>query len=541
MAGSLEMPSASAIELSDLASPHQHVDAGSVCVVLLEDFNSETEVGNAKNDASEVHEPAGSPLARKTLLTVVACYVLGNYRLVKAFVRDSLMTCTALLIAVTHYILFRVLDGKDLSGNPVLSQPRITAISLVLVTAFRASLLTALGISAAQSLWLHLRSKALPVSLIERLFWMQRNVFELAYPRIARHAPILLLAAVVYWAVSIAIIHPPGALTVQSEQVSYMARVNASVMNPQPDLSVREDTWPALKGLAEVRSISKYYDFPIGTGFTGNFSSTYWYETPELRLQRLVKLVIVTGQIVALAPLGTVNSSHSFSFEGPQVRCRGQPKTTTTKDVQGDAYHHELVFNTGWSGAEWEISPTKIILSTSEVKGYFLALNQSAPAKLGSHTGPDNRTMSLVIEHSVIECNAYQAKFNVDFRYERGVQMIKYNTDAESELLFQTILGVPKNGDGSPQSGQQILDWVPKVRHWNHIASCYAILEAVGRSLTYNWNDNFMTQYGENGGTYRLLNGSDVAMQQVSFDWDRKIVRSKPSRCRISTLLHAHI
>jgi hypothetical protein len=290
----------------------------------------------------------------------------------------------------------------------------------------------------------------------------------------------------------------------------------------------------------------KYYEFPIGTGSTENFSSTYSYEAPELRLQRLVKLVMVTGQIVALAPLGTVNSSHSFSFEGPQVHCQGLPKTNTTKDVQGDAYHHELVFSTDWSGARWDISSTKIILSTSEVKGYFLALNQSAPAKLGSHTGPDNRTMSLVIEHSVIECNAYQAKFNVDFRYERGVQMIKYNTDAESELLFQTILGVPKDGDGNPQSGQQFLEWVPTVLHWNHIASCYAIFEAVGRSLTYSWNEHFMTRHGPHdkngpGGTYQLLNGSDVAMKQVIFNLDPEIVKSKPSRCRISTLLHAHI
>jgi hypothetical protein len=518
MAGSLEMPSASAVELSDLASPRQHEDANSVRVVLLEDSNSETEVANAKDDASKIHEPAGSLLARKTLLTVVACYVLGNHRLVKAFVRDSLITCTAFLIAVTHYVLFRVLDGKDLSGNPVLSQPRNTAISLILVTAFRASLLTALEVSSAQSLWLLLRSKTLPVSLIESLFWMQRNIFELANPKIVRHAPILLLAAVVYWAVSIAIIYPPGALIVQSEQVSYMTKVNASVMNPRPDLNTQEDIWPVMKSLADIWFADKeLFNFPTGTGSSGRFSVRYSFEAPVPRLQRIVNLGIATGQIITLTPLGTANSSHSFSFEGPQVRCRSLPKVTTTKDVRGDAFHHELVFNTSWSGVRRdEVSPATIIFSTNEVKGYFPALNQSAPAVPGSY----NRSMTLVIEQSVTECDAYQTNFTVDFRYESGVQMVKYNADTGSKLLFQTRLGLRKYAtkDGEyVHNSQEYREWAANLLHWNHVASCYAILDTVGKSLTYNWNLLLITSPSNTNtaGTYRLPNGSDVEINEI--------------------------
>jgi hypothetical protein len=426
------------------------------------------------------------------------------------------------LLSIAHYILFRVLDGKDSSINPVLSQSRVTVISLLLVTAFRAFLLTALGTSFAQSMWFLLRSKALPVSLIESLFWIRRNIFELANPKIARQAPILLLAAVVYWAVSIAIIYPPGALIVQSEQFSYMTGVNASVMNPRPDPNTREITWPFLNGLAEVWVWgTEFFDFPTGTGSTGNFSTKYSYEVPEIRLQRIVKLGMITGQIVTLAPLGTLNSSHSFSFAGPQLRCRNLPNITTTKDIQGDAYHHESVFNITWLGARskaYEVFPIKITLSAKEVKGYFLALNQSAPAKLESYGGPDNRTMSLVIEESLIECDAYQANISVDFRYESGVQLVKYNADVGSKLLFQTDLRLPQNATkdgGILRTSKEYLEWAPNVLQWNHIASCYAILEAVGKSLTYNWNTHFTVGFGENVGTYRLSNGSDIAIREV--------------------------
>jgi hypothetical protein len=80
------MPGASAVEFSVLASQRKCEHAKSDHVVLLQDFNSETEIGNAKNDASKIHEPDGFPLARKTFFAIVSCYISGNHRLIKVLV-----------------------------------------------------------------------------------------------------------------------------------------------------------------------------------------------------------------------------------------------------------------------------------------------------------------------------------------------------------------------------------------------------------------------------------------------------------------------
>lgn len=81
-----------------------------------------------------------SSLPWKTLLATIGCYILGTKRHENHGSHTKALTyMIALLISISHYVFFRALEGKDPSASSSLSQPQVTTISLLLVTAFRFS------------------------------------------------------------------------------------------------------------------------------------------------------------------------------------------------------------------------------------------------------------------------------------------------------------------------------------------------------------------------------------------------------------------
>jgi hypothetical protein len=82
-----------------------------------------------------------------------------------------LLTLSALLLAVAHCLFFQYLDGRILSpgiGLPTtktttIPQGYVTALSFLLITAFRAALVASVGICYTQYLWATLRTKVLKV------------------------------------------------------------------------------------------------------------------------------------------------------------------------------------------------------------------------------------------------------------------------------------------------------------------------------------------------------------------------------------------
>jgi hypothetical protein len=128
-----------------------------------------------------------------------------------------------LLFAVAHHSLFIYLDGRviDLSNESIpfdstnFLQSSATTFSLVLVTAFRAAMIASIGMCYTQCLWKKLRSELLQIGLIEELFQIGKNVLRLFKPAVVWYAPLLLSVAVLSWLLPVAIIYPPGALTVE--------------------------------------------------------------------------------------------------------------------------------------------------------------------------------------------------------------------------------------------------------------------------------------------------------------------------------------
>lgn len=65
-----------------------------------------------------------------------------------------------------------------------------------------------------QHLWRILRTTSVKVSEIELLYTVRNNLFLLAHPGVVKTTPLLFLLAVFIWTIPLAVIYPPGALTV---------------------------------------------------------------------------------------------------------------------------------------------------------------------------------------------------------------------------------------------------------------------------------------------------------------------------------------
>ncbi len=158
---------------------------------------------------------------------------------------------------MAHFLFFHFIDGRGISNAFALRQSHVATFSLLLITAFRAVIVAALGICFTQYLWYTVRTRCLKISLIEDLFQIRSNVFELANLKNFRQAPVLFLAATLSWLVPLATIYPPGALTVQSELYTSLTNVNASIMNPKLDFAVNQVD---IRSLADISGGVHYRD-----------------------------------------------------------------------------------------------------------------------------------------------------------------------------------------------------------------------------------------------------------------------------------------
>jgi hypothetical protein len=145
----------------------------------------------------------------------------------------TLIATAAFASALGHYLLFSALDGT-LVDDRYLQQPQVSAISLLLVTIFKASFTAGVGTCFAQFLWWTLRGMATAIAIVEKLFLLRSNLFALANARSAWKAPVLFLMALAVWCIGIATIYPPGALIVVSLPYASTQNLNMSVWQPEP-------------------------------------------------------------------------------------------------------------------------------------------------------------------------------------------------------------------------------------------------------------------------------------------------------------------
>lgn len=128
-------------------------------------------------------------------------------------------------------MMHRKLDGTFADKDNI-KQSHVTTASLLLGGLFKATLTASVGLSFAQNLWHVLRGHPMTVRRIDRLFLLRNNIFLLGHPSNLRYAPILYSMAIYIWCIGIAMVYPPGSLTVDLGSFSRTSLHNLSVMMP---------------------------------------------------------------------------------------------------------------------------------------------------------------------------------------------------------------------------------------------------------------------------------------------------------------------
>jgi hypothetical protein len=93
------------------------------------------------------------------------------------------------------------------------------------------SLFGSIGLCFAQHLWRVLRQEALPLYRIEQLFTVRSKALVLTNAGVFWTAPLLFSMAVYLWLLEVAVVYPPGALTVVTQSLTSTNNLNMAVVN----------------------------------------------------------------------------------------------------------------------------------------------------------------------------------------------------------------------------------------------------------------------------------------------------------------------
>lgn len=123
------------------------------------------------------------------------------------------------------------MNGREDYGPPF-DQPFVTGLSYFFVNGFRLLLAASLGISFVQMVWKLLRSRPIQLGDLDHLLSVLSNPLQLGRVSLFWKAPIPFLCAIVFWCLPIAMVFPPGALTIETRTISTVSENTVSTLNP---------------------------------------------------------------------------------------------------------------------------------------------------------------------------------------------------------------------------------------------------------------------------------------------------------------------
>ncbi|OKL61050.1 hypothetical protein UA08_03129 [Talaromyces atroroseus] len=144
---------------------------------------------------------------------------------------SAILSCflIAISLATAHLGLFRWLDQRRV--DETITQPYVTALSLVFVNGFRMLLAAALGISFVQIVWKLLRVRPMQLGDLDKLLSVLGNPLQLGRIGLFWRVPIPFLCAVLFWCLPIAMVFPPGALTVEPKTLTRRSQTSVPIFD----------------------------------------------------------------------------------------------------------------------------------------------------------------------------------------------------------------------------------------------------------------------------------------------------------------------
>jgi hypothetical protein len=348
---------------------------------------------------------------------------------------------SALLCSILHYIFFDQLQGSIASGdNARISQSYTTAISLLLVTLFKASLLGSVGVCSAQYLWRVLRGKPIALAKVESLFQMRHSLLELVNPRVILTGSFLIAAYT--WLVPLAALYPPGALTIAATPFPLTKDVRMSV----PEVSFLSNfnslQYNASSRLARISNLShRFLGAPVSPVDNKwpkvNVSTTAEVAAIFPFLAPFAKHVVSTGEIIFSPPPSVgVNASYILEFMGPQLSCQrvGLFNHTALPFPTDDPIAFtDLVLgdNNGTINDAFQL-PIRFSSSWPIVQNRILATLECGSKNGATPEGTDQGGVGYLVETSRTDCRIQYVTYKANITYTKGVRSMEYTTQPVS-------------------------------------------------------------------------------------------------------------
>ncbi|KAF2750250.1 hypothetical protein M011DRAFT_465029 [Sporormia fimetaria CBS 119925] len=424
----------------------------------------------------------GKPSRRK--LTAKLPYLTGYGWKTPAWIVGTYLL--AIVFAAGHYSFFQALNREPVSrplGLP-LQQTHITFISLLFLTAFRATIVAVLSACFTQYMWYLLRVKPLRVDLLDDLFQARTNPFSLINHKFLLYAPLLFFIAAVSWVIPVATLYPPSSLTVENVQRNFTKYHDMSVMN----LTVIGGTTSSNKQtLDEIIPISKTLADFDSEGYVG----------PKQELARLSTQVKTIGDIVPLSRPNGDNSSYSLTFHGPRLVCDHVTTNITIPAIPlNETYRGITNLTLIESGSWFQRDDTSTLVPEG--------MNSTFNKPVGFFIGNDQKF--VVMEQASWLCRLHDTTYSATVSHSGGRQHVTYTTGHTAPFRFDI-----------DYSG-----WNGTADSYIYAANSFALFDSMVRNLIITHDEFFRnistTEDYENApkiGAYTLPDGTQAELARM--------------------------
>lgn len=366
------------------------------------------------------------------------------HRLVPALLVSSLVLGTA--AAVGHHFYYSFLDAKIVTSQT--QQEWYIRVGTGLAFLARALLSASVGLTYTQLLWRTLRTRPITVSGIDALFGLVSNIWNFRVWEIWRFGPVLIIVAMVIWALPLVAVVTPATLTVQLSAQTNETLVDLAIPNVVYDSVSKFAFWQA-----EGRAL----------------------QGPSSRISRLLTAVSSYGSVLPISnPQGYPNSSYVLHFHGPSLSCRQPENSTFSEQVsnltavyQGGSSWSYVAFVPAGAGTFNETA-AEVGIEKAAIDG----LNETMQGDISASTLDPNSAFdharlyvvtppwpvpSSVAAFSVaanvtIECGLYNTSYTANFTFNNGDHNIEWNKTQLNGVTMSSATG--PSTDGSVNSTQ---------------------------------------------------------------------------------------
>ncbi|RDW60438.1 uncharacterized protein DSM5745_10896 [Aspergillus mulundensis] len=302
----------------------------------------------------------------------------------------GLLLCGAGL-ATGHHFYYRSLDNTLV--NSADQQAWAIRIGTALAFLVKSSLVSAVGIAAAQEIWATLRRKSVKLSGIDGMFAVLSNPMSFFIPDMWMYAKTLTLLAIISWLIPLTAVVTPSTLAVHLETT------NRTIQSQVPTVNFTDAFW----------------DDMVTTAGAGRIRS------PSAAISRLFTATSSSLEVVPVPALFP-NSSYTLEFWGPSYKCQRlsevivQTQGLNYSDVLGNQYDS---FQALWDHEIGNVTrPVPTIISSGAVPS---ALNNTffIWASGANLLWNDNAT-----QPTELVCQLWNTSYVVDMTFTNSIQTL---------------------------------------------------------------------------------------------------------------------